>query len=107
MTPSRGSSSRRAAATGPFLLECLTHRLRGHYEGDPQQYRQAIAAEEWRRLDPILRLERRGRDDGWLDEDASARLEQEAREAVEEAVRFARESPFPEASVTSELTYAT
>src|SRR5262245_30938955 len=24
---------------GPFLLECLTHRLRGHYEGDPQRYR--------------------------------------------------------------------
>ena len=27
---------------GPFLLECLTHRLRGHYEGDPQQYREAL-----------------------------------------------------------------
>ena len=23
------------AGDGPFLLECLTHRLRGHYEGDP------------------------------------------------------------------------
>ena len=27
---------------GPFLLECLTHRLRGHYEGDPQRYREAL-----------------------------------------------------------------
>src|SRR6476619_2240119 len=44
---------------GPFLLECLTHRLRGHYEGDPQHYRQALAAEEWQELDPILRLQRR------------------------------------------------
>ena len=26
---------------GPFLLECLTHRLRGHYEGDPSKYREA------------------------------------------------------------------
>ena len=61
---------------GPFLLECLTHRLRGHYEGDPQHYRQALAAEEWQELDPILRLQRIGLADGWLDEDAPARLEE-------------------------------
>jgi pyruvate dehydrogenase E1 component alpha subunit len=92
---------------GPLLLECLTHRLRGHYEGDPQHYREAIATEEWKRLDPILRLERRGRGEGWLAGDAPARLEQEARKDVEEAVRFARESPFPDTTLTSELTYAT
>ena len=92
---------------GPFLLECLTHRLRGHYEGDPQRYREALAQDEWQRLDPIRRLERRGLDDGWLDGDAAMQLEQEARDEVEEAVRFARESPFPAASLTSELTYAT
>jgi acetoin:2,6-dichlorophenolindophenol oxidoreductase subunit alpha len=92
---------------GPFLLECLTHRLRGHYEGDAQRYREALAEEEWQRLDPIRRLEQRGIDDGWLDGEAAARLEQEARDEVEDAVRFARESPFPAAGLTSELTYAT
>jgi acetoin:2,6-dichlorophenolindophenol oxidoreductase subunit alpha len=92
---------------GPFLLECLTHRLRGHYEGDPQRYREALADEEWQRLDPIRRLEQRGLDEGWLDGEAAARLEQEARDEVEDAVRFARESPFPAAGLTSELTYAT
>ena len=51
-----------------MLLECLTHRLRGHYEGDPQRYRQALAAEEWQELDPILRLQRRGVAEGWLDD---------------------------------------
>ena len=80
---------------GPFLLECLTHRLRGHYEGDPQQYRKALAADEWQELDPILRLQRRGAEEGWLAEELPARLEQEARDAVEAAVDFARESPFP------------
>ena len=92
---------------GPFLLECLTHRLRGHYEGDPQRYREALAAEEWQRLDPIRRFERRGREEGWLDGDASSRLEQEAREAVEEAVAFARASPFPPADLIPDLVYAT
>jgi pyruvate dehydrogenase E1 component alpha subunit len=27
---------------GPMLLECLTHRLGGHYEGDPERYREAL-----------------------------------------------------------------
>jgi pyruvate dehydrogenase E1 component alpha subunit len=92
---------------GPCLLECLTHRLRGHYEGDAQRYREALAQEEWQRLDPIRRLERRGLGEGWLEGDALAPLEQEARAEVEDAVRFARESPFPTAGLTSQLVYAT
>jgi pyruvate dehydrogenase E1 component alpha subunit len=92
---------------GPFLLECLTHRLRGHYEGDPQRYREALAQEDWQRLDPIRRLERRGFDEGWLDDEAVGGFEQEARIEVEESVRFARESPFPAAGLISELTYVT
>ncbi|MGZ4355099.1 MAG: thiamine pyrophosphate-dependent enzyme, partial [Gaiellaceae bacterium] len=80
---------------GPFLLECLIHRLRGHYEGDPQRYREAVAAEERRRLDPIARL---GVEDG--------SIEQEARAEVEEAERFARASPFPPPELTTQLVYA-
>ncbi len=82
---------------GPFLLECLTHRLGGHYEGDPQLYRQALAAEEWQELDPILRLQRALGHEGF---------EQEARAEVEEAVEFARASPFPSPQVASGLVYA-
>ena len=92
---------------GPFLLECLTHRLRGHYEGDPQHYRQALAADEWQALDPILRLQRRGVEEGWLAEDEPARLEEEAQQEVEQAVDAARQSPFPPDSLTAELVYAT
>jgi pyruvate dehydrogenase E1 component alpha subunit len=92
---------------GPFLLECLTHRLRGHYEGDPQHYREALAADEWQALDPILRLQRRGVDEGWLAEDEPAGLEEEAQQEVERAVEAARQSPFPPFSLTAELVYAT
>jgi TPP-dependent pyruvate/acetoin dehydrogenase alpha subunit len=98
------AEARRGA--GPFLLECLTHRLRGHYEGDPQHYRQALAAEEWQALDPILRLQRRGFAEGWLGDDVPARLEQDSRQEVEDAVRFARESPFPSSVVTATFVYA-
>src|SRR5947209_6025840 len=48
------------AGRGPFLLECLTHRLRGHYEGDPGKYREALAAADWQEKDPILRFQRHG-----------------------------------------------
>jgi TPP-dependent pyruvate/acetoin dehydrogenase alpha subunit len=91
---------------GPYLLECLTHRLRGHYEGDPQLYRQALAAEEWQELDPILRLQRLGAAEGWLEEGDPERLEQEARAAVEEAELRARSSPFPSADLLRDLVYA-
>jgi acetoin:2,6-dichlorophenolindophenol oxidoreductase subunit alpha len=84
---------------GPFLLECLTHRLRGHYEGDPAHYRQALAAEEWQELDPILRLQRALGVDG-------VELEAEARAEVDEAVEAARQSPFPDSRLGQALVYA-
>ena len=108
----RGPRSREFLAAarrgdGPFLLECLTHRLRGHYEGDPQRYRQALAADEWQELDPILRLQRRGVEEGWLDERrAVAARAGGARARSRRRSRFARESPFPPASLTAELVYA-
>jgi acetoin:2,6-dichlorophenolindophenol oxidoreductase subunit alpha len=77
------------AGEGPALLECLTHR----------RYRQALAEAEWQELDPILRLQRRLGVDG-------AELEAESRAEIDEAERFARESPFPPASLTAELVYA-
>ena len=95
------------AGDGPAVVEAATYRWHGHYEGDPQRYREALVAEEWQRIDPIRRFERRGREEGWLDGDASSRLEQEAREAVEEAVAFARASPFPPADLIPDLVYAT
>jgi TPP-dependent pyruvate/acetoin dehydrogenase alpha subunit len=91
---------------GPFLLECLTQRLRGHYEGDPGSYREAIAADDWQEKDPILRLQRHGVAHGWFGGDEPAAIEAGAAEAVETAVRFARESPFPPAGLIGELVYA-
>jgi acetoin:2,6-dichlorophenolindophenol oxidoreductase subunit alpha len=91
---------------GPFLLECLTQRLGGHYEGDPGKYRAALAAADWQDTDPILRLQRLGVAQGWFTEDALPAIESEAADAVEQAVRFARESPFPPLELVAKLVYA-
>jgi pyruvate dehydrogenase E1 component alpha subunit len=92
---------------GPFLLECLTYRRRGHYEGDQQRYRDAAAEQEWAERDPVARFRARAAAEGWIDEDAASSIEREAAAEVEEAVRFARDSPFPDPGVTTNLVYAT
>ena len=91
---------------GPFLLECLTHRRRGHYEGDAEEYRDLLAEDEWARLDPVARLQDRAVRERWLDADGAAEIEAEARQAVEDAVRAARASPWPEPGLAAEMVYA-
>jgi pyruvate dehydrogenase E1 component alpha subunit len=91
---------------GPMLLECLTYRLRGHYEGDPAHYREALAKDDWQEKDPILRLQRRGLEEGWFEDRDLEAAERDAAEAVEEAVTFARASAFPPERLLVELTYA-
>jgi pyruvate dehydrogenase E1 component alpha subunit len=89
------------AGEGPFLLECLTHRLSGHYVGDPALYREALDGDEWQALDPIRRLER-------LIDDRKVAVETEltARAEVDAAVEEARASPYPPPDLTTNLVYA-
>ncbi|HEY1516014.1 MAG TPA: thiamine pyrophosphate-dependent dehydrogenase E1 component subunit alpha [Solirubrobacteraceae bacterium] len=91
---------------GPYLLECLTFRRRGHYEGDPEKYRDPEADREWAKRDPIPRLIDFLIGDDVIDERTAAAIEREAGEDVEQAVHFARESPFPEPELSAQLVYA-
>jgi TPP-dependent pyruvate/acetoin dehydrogenase alpha subunit len=98
--------ARARAGSGPFLLECLTHRLSGHYVGDPGGYRAALEDEAWRAKDPIERLVRQAGAAGWFDAERSRAAEAAARDEVEAAVAFALGSPFPGPGLPAELTYA-
>jgi pyruvate dehydrogenase E1 component alpha subunit len=92
---------------GPFLLECLTYRRRGHYEGDQQKYRDAAAEQEWAERDPVAQLTKRAIAEGWFDEASAKEIEREATQEIEAAVTFARDSPFPDPEITKGLVYAT
>jgi len=94
------------SGSGPFLLECLTYRLRGHYEGDPVAYREAISKDDWQEKDPILRLQRHGVSEGWFSEEDAAAVERESLAELEEAEKRASDSPFPDDAVPAELVYA-
>src|SRR5690606_2865172 len=59
------------AGGGPRFLECRTTRVRGHFEGDPQKYRDAADAAR-SEDDPIGRLERRLAKDGVSEPDIAA-----------------------------------
>jgi acetoin:2,6-dichlorophenolindophenol oxidoreductase subunit alpha len=95
------------SGAGPYLLECVTYRRRGHYEGDPEKYRDPVAEQEWAERDPVARMRARAIDEGWIDEASSEAIEREAAAEIEEAVRFARDSPFPDPQTTAALVYAT
>jgi pyruvate dehydrogenase E1 component alpha subunit len=41
---------------GPTLLECVTYRWRGHFEGDVLHYRTEKEVEEWKKKDPISKF---------------------------------------------------
>jgi pyruvate dehydrogenase E1 component alpha subunit len=81
---------------GPTYIEALTYRFRGHSISDPGTYRSEQEKKIWQERDPIPNFSR------WLIKEGHASREEiEAIDAgekklVEEAIRFAGESPDPE-----------
>ena len=86
------------AGKGPIFVECLTHRMRGHYEGDPGKYRELSQLAEWKKKDPIARVTRALKKQKAITEQESETIEREARELVEKAAAYALSSPWPDAA---------
>jgi pyruvate dehydrogenase E1 component alpha subunit len=101
-----GFLARARAGEGPFLIEAMTHRRSGHYEGDPGQYRERLAADEWNEKDPVLRFERHGLERGWWTQDELAGFAARAAEDVRRAVERGLAGPDPEVGLAERLTYA-
>ena len=83
----------RARATGePTLVEVVTYRFRGHSMSDPGLYRTKDEVEEWKRRDPLNRSRARLTELG-MTEDELASLEEDVKAEIEDAVKFAEDSP--------------
>ena len=81
---------------GPTLLECKTYRFHGHNYGDPQQYRSREEIASWvEQQDSIKRLGVYLQEQGILSPEQDTALQQQIAEEIQEAVRFAEESPYP------------
>ncbi len=89
--------ARARAGEGPTFLENKTYRLRGHYEGDPQKYRSKEEVEYWRKeKDPIARFAKTLMKRKILTRKKADQIMDDVNADIEAAVRFAKESPFPE-----------
>ena len=79
----------------PVLVEAITYRFRGHSMADPEEYRSKEQVEEWRKRDPLETFAERLKDEGILDEDEVAQMDEDAVKRIDEAVAFADDSAFP------------
>jgi pyruvate dehydrogenase E1 component alpha subunit len=102
----RKAVERARKGEGPTLIECKTYRLKGHSRVDPAKYRPKQEVEEWLTKDPIKRLKQRLLETKTLTETEISQIEKEAQTKIEEAVKFAMESPFPTPEEALEDVYA-
>ena len=86
-------AARAAAAAvrgrGPFFLECRTYRFRAHSMFDAELYRGKDEVEEWKKRDPIARLESELEAAGELDRAAVAAMDAAIAREIGDAVAFA------------------
>jgi pyruvate dehydrogenase E1 component alpha subunit len=85
---------------GPSFVECLTHRLRGHYEGSASEYDR----EELDSKDVVRIFERQLIAAGDINEDTAGQIASAARDRVSAAANAALEAPWPDPQeVTSQV----
>ena len=87
---------------GPVLVECLTYRWKGHSKSDAQVYRAKEEVKDWIDRDPIPRYRNTLIESKVITEKDDRKIEDEVLKEIEDANRFAEESPFPDPSEVEE-----
>ncbi|MEC9308367.1 MAG: thiamine pyrophosphate-dependent dehydrogenase E1 component subunit alpha [Chloroflexota bacterium] len=89
--------ARAKAGEGPSLLECRTYRFYGHTVFDnPLSYRSKEEEEHWRARDPLKLFRETVTAAGLVSSEELDQLDQEAEDLMEEAIKFADDSPMPD-----------
>jgi pyruvate dehydrogenase E1 component alpha subunit len=84
---------------GPYILEMMTYRYRGHSMSDPAKYRSREEVAKMRQEhDPIDHLRKMLLDDGHADEAALKNIDREIKDVISAATDFAQTSPEPDPS---------
>ena len=89
---------------GPFFIEALTYRLRGHVgpddniQGTHTDIRPPEEVEMWKEKDPILNFERRLLDEVMVSENELAEIKEDIIHEVKAAHLFAKDRPYPDES---------
>ncbi len=80
---------------GPTLLEMKTYRYKGHSVSDPQKYRSKEEVEEYKDQDPITKVANTILENGFATQAELDAIDARINAMVDESVRFAEESPWP------------
>jgi pyruvate dehydrogenase E1 component alpha subunit len=86
---------RARAGEGPTLIECLTYRFRGHSLADPDELRSKEEKEFWLAKDPIKRLAKHLTTYNLATPEELKAIEKKIDGVIEDAIKFALESPEP------------
>ncbi|MHB1001635.1 MAG: pyruvate dehydrogenase (acetyl-transferring) E1 component subunit alpha [Armatimonadota bacterium] len=79
----------------PKFIEAITYRYKGHSVSDPGNYRTKEEIEEWRKRDPITRLEQYMKSDNMITDDDVKSMRDDTNRQIQDTVDFAESSPFP------------
>tara|TARA_R110001592_G_scaffold325782_4_gene606252 strand:- start:156429 stop:157433 length:1005 start_codon:yes stop_codon:yes gene_type:complete len=99
------AADRAKAGEGPTLLDIRTYRFKGHSMSDPQKYRTKEEVEQYKSQDPIQTTLTKIKENKWATEDEIKDIQKAVAKIVEESVKFAEESPLPDASELYEDVY--
>jgi pyruvate dehydrogenase E1 component alpha subunit len=91
----RAAADAARAGQGPALVEAKVVRWQGHYEGDPQAYRDKAEIVDGKARDPIARLAAALTAAGAVEATAVAAMQRVAQEEIDRAVAFGEASPLP------------
>jgi pyruvate dehydrogenase E1 component alpha subunit len=94
------------SGNGPFFLEAITYRYRGHSMGDPERYRQKDEIEKWQQEDPIGIFRAHLIKEKIANVDELDEIENQVDEETQEAIEFAESSPEPAAEELFTSIYA-
>lgn len=106
MKTARAAIQRARKGEGPTLIECKTYRYHGHSEHDPAKYRTQDELIEWESRDPIPRFELYLEKKGYKFPQTKDEMTQKVKAIVDEAVKFAEDSPYPEGKEALDDLYA-
>ncbi|HWG59078.1 MAG TPA: thiamine pyrophosphate-dependent dehydrogenase E1 component subunit alpha [Candidatus Acidoferrales bacterium] len=90
--------ARARSGEGPTLIECKTYRWYGHSEIDPARYRMKEEVEAWKKKCPVQRFEKALFEKKTLTDAKKKEVTDEITREINEAVDFAEQSPYPDAS---------
>lgn len=80
---------------GPTLIEMKTYRYKGHSVSDPQKYRTKDEVDEYKAQDPITKVVETILENQFATQEELDAIDAKINDVVEESVKFAEESPWP------------